>query len=38
MEPQGLNDLLKALYGDLHCIAERHLRGERPIHTLQARP
>jgi RNA polymerase sigma factor (TIGR02999 family) len=36
MEPQGLNDLLRALYGDLHRIAERHLRGERPNHTLQA--
>jgi RNA polymerase sigma factor (TIGR02999 family) len=32
----GLNDLMEALYGDLHRIAERHLRGERPDHTLQA--
>ena len=36
LEPEGLNDLLRALYGDLHRIAERHLHSERPNHTLQA--
>ena len=30
-----LNDLVTALYGELHRIAARHLRGERPEHTLQ---
>ena len=30
-----LNDLVKALYAELHLIAARHLRGERPDHTLQ---
>jgi RNA polymerase sigma factor (TIGR02999 family) len=32
----ALNGLVKALYGELHRIAARHLRGERPEHTLQA--
>ena len=27
---------MRALYGDLHRIAGRHLRNERPNHTLQA--
>jgi RNA polymerase sigma factor (TIGR02999 family) len=36
MDRQALNKLVKALYGDLHRIAERHLRAERPGHTLQA--
>jgi RNA polymerase sigma factor (TIGR02999 family) len=31
-----LNDLVKALYDELHRIAARHLRGERTGHTLQA--
>lgn len=31
-----LNDLVAALYGELHRIAARQLRGERPAHTLQA--
>ena len=30
-----LNDLVKALYDELHRIAARHLRGERTGHTLQ---
>jgi RNA polymerase sigma-70 factor (ECF subfamily) len=30
-----LNDLVTALYDDLRRIAARHLRGERPEHTLQ---
>jgi len=32
----ALDDLVKALYDELHRIAARHLRGERPAHTLQA--
>ena len=31
-----MNELVEALYGDLHRIAERHLRAERSDHTLQA--
>ncbi len=31
-----LNDLVAALYNELRGIAARHLRGERPEHTLQA--
>jgi RNA polymerase sigma factor (TIGR02999 family) len=31
-----LNDLVSALYDELRRIAARHLRGERPEHTLQA--
>ena len=34
-DPSALNDLVKALYAELHLIAARHLRGERPDHTLQ---
>ena len=30
-----LNDLVTALYDELRRIAARHLRGERPEHTLQ---
>lgn len=36
MHKDGINDLARTLYGDLHRIAERHLKGERPNHTLQA--
>src|SRR5215813_10555395 len=36
MKPERLGKLVEALYGDLHRIAERHVRGERPNHTLQA--
>lgn len=32
----ALNQLTPALYQELHRIASRHLRGERPNHTLQA--
>jgi len=32
----ALNDLLPALYDELHRIASRHLSRERPNHTLQA--
>src|SRR5579872_2368282 len=35
MKRNGLNDLIETLYGDLHRIAERQLKGERPNHTLQ---
>jgi len=35
MNPDGLNRLVEALYGDLHRIAECHLRSERADHTLQ---
>ena len=35
-DESALNDLVKALYDELHRIAARHLRGERPAHTLQA--
>jgi RNA polymerase sigma factor (TIGR02999 family) len=34
-DESALNDLVKALYDELHLIAARHLRGERPGHTLQ---
>ena len=34
-DESALNDLVKALYNELHLIAARHLRGERPGHTLQ---
>jgi RNA polymerase sigma factor (TIGR02999 family) len=36
MNQDHLNDLMEALYGDLHRIAARHVQGERPDHTLQA--
>jgi RNA polymerase sigma factor (TIGR02999 family) len=35
-DQSALNQLVNALYGDLHRIAARHLRGERSEHTLQA--
>ena len=35
-DQSALNDLVTALYGELHRIASRHLRGERTGHTLQA--
>jgi len=35
-DPGRLNELVGALYGDLHRIAARHLRKERSDHTLQA--
>src|SRR5262245_1407753 len=35
-DQSALNQLVNALYGDLHHIAARHLRGERSEHTLQA--
>jgi RNA polymerase sigma factor (TIGR02999 family) len=35
-DQSALNDLLPALYDELHRIASWHLRGERPDHTLQA--
>ena len=31
----ALESLIPLVYGDLHRMAERHLRGERPGHTLQ---
>ena len=33
--PEAADRLLEALYGELHNIARRHMRGERPNHTLQ---
>ena len=35
-DQSALNQLVSALYGDLHRIAARHLRSERSEHTLQA--
>lgn len=35
-DPAALDQLTPALYEELHRIASRHLRGERPGHTLQA--
>lgn len=35
LRESALNDLLPALYADLHRIAASHLRGERRDHTLQ---
>jgi RNA polymerase sigma factor (TIGR02999 family) len=32
---EALESLIPLVYGDLHRMAERHLRGERPGHTLQ---
>src|SRR5689334_14511459 len=29
------DQLMPAVYSELHRIAERHMRGERPEHTLQ---
>jgi len=34
-DASALNELTPALYRELHQIASRHLRGERPNHTLQ---
>jgi RNA polymerase sigma factor (TIGR02999 family) len=31
----ALESLIPLVYGDLHRMAERHLRGEKPGHTLQ---
>ena len=35
-DESALNELVTVLYNELHRIAARHLRGERPDHTLQA--
>lgn len=35
-DESALGELTPTLYGELHRIASRHLRGERPNHTLQA--
>jgi RNA polymerase sigma-70 factor, ECF subfamily len=35
-DESALNELVSTLYDELHRIAGRHLRGERPAHTLQA--
>jgi RNA polymerase sigma factor (TIGR02999 family) len=34
-DESALNDLVKSLYDELHLIAARHLRGERPGLTLK---
>jgi RNA polymerase sigma factor (TIGR02999 family) len=34
-DESALNEVVAALYDELHRIAARHLRGERPSHTLQ---
>ena len=34
-EQRELDVMVNSLYGDLHRIAVRHLRGERADHTLQ---
>lgn len=34
-DTDAFNRLLPLLYAELHGIAERHMRGERPDHTLQ---
>jgi RNA polymerase sigma factor (TIGR02999 family) len=34
-DPTALDRLLPLLYSELHEIAERHMSGERPDHTLQ---
>ncbi len=33
----ALENLMPVVYDELHRLAERHLRRERPGHTLQAR-
>ncbi len=33
--PEALDQLLPLMYAELHRIAERHMSGERPDHTLQ---
>ena len=35
-DQSALNEILPTLYDELHWIASRHLRAERPNHTLQA--
>jgi RNA polymerase sigma factor (TIGR02999 family) len=35
-DESGLNELVTALYGELHRLAARHLRSERSDHTIQA--
>ena len=35
-DQSALNEILPPLYDELHRIASRHLRAERPNHTLQA--
>jgi RNA polymerase sigma factor (TIGR02999 family) len=35
-DQSALNEILPPLYDELHRIAARHLRAERPNHTLQA--
>lgn len=35
-DPEALSQLTPQIYDDLHRIAARHLRSERPAHTLQA--
>jgi RNA polymerase sigma-70 factor (ECF subfamily) len=35
-DQSALNEILPSLYDELHRIASRHLRAERPNHTLQA--
>ena len=35
-DSSALNELTPTLYAEMHRIASRHLRGERPNHTLQA--
>lgn len=34
-DESAFNKLVTVLYDELHRIAARHLRGERPSHTLQ---
>jgi RNA polymerase sigma factor (TIGR02999 family) len=34
-DPNAIDRLLPLLYQELHTIADRHMRGERPDHTLQ---
>jgi RNA polymerase sigma factor (TIGR02999 family) len=34
-DQRALNELMPLVYGELRRLAERHLRGERPHHTLQ---
>jgi RNA polymerase sigma factor (TIGR02999 family) len=34
-DESALNELVSTLYNELHCIAARRLRAERPAHTLQ---
>jgi RNA polymerase sigma factor (TIGR02999 family) len=34
-DPAAFDQLLPLVYDELHVVAERHMRGERPEHTLQ---